>query len=261
MRLLPRVCVMLFSLMVGLLVSFAWGPAHADKFLGVEVKPAQGTFLVTKDVNVRAGPKTASKRLSRLKKGMKVKAVGRPKNAAWLAVKIDGKDLGFVYSSVLIPLIDGTIPDELRGSFDAGNNRACRYGILFEGKSQASGELFEIADYEVAYACVHKGKTVKFIALMFLIEAPFKVSKASVHQITIDVQGVSEEVDRAFSTNFLFNTKKKTLLFDGVSLKKLGRKPASKKQSVDNIQHALKTAAETAPTSWTESVWESLKKK
>ncbi|MBT5616055.1 MAG: hypothetical protein HOJ77_07330 [Flavobacteriales bacterium] len=252
---------MRFSLLAGLLVSCALVSAYADTFLGVEVKPTQGTFLVTKDVNVRALPKTASKRLSRLKKGMKVTGAGRPKDAAWLAVRMGDKDLGFVYSPVLIPLIDGAVKGELRGKLDAGNNRACRYSIEFEGKSEASGELFEIADYEVAYACLHKGKMTKFIALMFLIEAPFKVSKALVHQLTIDVQGVGEEVDRAFSTNFLFNTKKKTLAFDGVSLKKFGRAPVLKKKSIDNIQHALKSAVEIAPSSWKESVWESLRKK
>ena len=261
MRFLSHVCILRFNLMAGLLVSFAWGPAYADTFLGVEVKPTQGTYLVTKDVNVRALPKTASKRLSRLKKGMKVTGAGYPKDAAWLAVRMGDKDLGFVYSPVLVPLIDGALTGELRGKLDAGNNRACRYSIDFEGKSEADGELFEIADYEVAYACLHKGKMTKFIALMFLIEAPFKVSKALVHQLTIDVQGVGEEVDRAFSTNFLFNTKKKTLAFDGVSLKKFGRAPVLKKKSIDNIQHALKSAVEIAPSSWKESVWESLRKK
>ncbi len=260
MRQFPHAFLLRSGLVVGLFVLCAWTPVHADTFLGVEVKPAQGTFLVTKDVNVRSLPKTASKRRSRLKKGTKVQAVGRPKDAAWLAVKLDGKDLGFVYAPVLISLLDGTIEGELRGKTDAGKGRTCLYGIQFEGKSKAGKELFEIADYEVSYACVHKSTTVKFIALMFMTEAPFRVSKSLDHQVTVDLQGVGQEVEKVFSTNFLFNLKKKTLAFDGVSQKNLGQAPSSKKRTVSDLKSALRTAVEIAPSAWTEKIWEKLKK-
>jgi len=256
----PHTSLIYSSLLVGLLVLFAWLPAHADSFLGVEVKPDHSTFIVTKDVNVRALPKTASKRLSRLKKGVKVQGVGRPKDSAWLAVKQDGKDLGFVYSPVLLSLLDGTVEGELRGYTDAGNGRTCRYGIRFEGKSQAGDKLFEIADYEVAYACIHKGVTLKFIALMFMTEAPFRVFKALVHQVTVDVQGVGQEVEEVFSTNFLFNPKKKLLIFDGLSSKKLGKAPSSKKRTVDEVESVLRAAVEITPSAWKEEVWKILKK-
>jgi hypothetical protein len=247
------------SLIAGLLGVSGTLPAAADTFLGVEVKPIQGTFLVTKDVNVRTLPVTASKRISRLKKGAKVQGVGRPKDAAWIAVNVDGKDLGFVYAPVLLPLLNGEFDGEIVGTTEIGNGRQCKYSIRFEGKSKAGRELFEIVDYEVLYVCSLRGVITKFSAFMFMAEAPFRVSKSSVHQITIDLQAVAAEVDDVLSTNFLFDPRKKRLVFDGVSLKKLGKKPASKFRPAGNLKNALKAAAEMAPSIWTETVWKNLK--
>ena len=252
-------CLVSISLIVGIFGVPRTLPAAADTFLGVEVKPIEGTYLVIKDVNIRALPVTASKRISRLKKGAKVQGVGRPKGAAWIAVNVDGKDLGFVYSSVLLPLINGEIDGDIVGITEIGNKRQCKYNIHFEGKSKADGELFEIVDYEVLYVCILSGVTTKFSAFMFMVEAPIKVSKSFVHQITIDLQAVAAEVDDVLSVNFLFDPRKKRLLFDGVSLKKLGKKPAYKFRTADDLKSALKAAAEVATSIWTETVWKNLK--
>jgi hypothetical protein len=247
------------SLIAGILGVPGTLSAVADTFLGVEVKSIEGTYLITKDVNVRALPMTASKRISGLKKGSKVKGVGHPKDAAWTAINVDGKDLGFVYSPILLPLLNGRIDGDIVGITEIGSERQCKYIIRFEGKSQADGELFEIVDYEVSYACTLNGVTTKFRAFMFMLEAPFKVSKSYVHQITIDLQGVADEVGAVLSTNFLFDPRKNQLLFDGVSLKKMGKNPASKFRAANSLKNALKAAAEVAPSLWTEAIWVNLK--
>ena len=259
MRYLKKINLVCVSFTLGLSFLAISLPAQADRFLGVEVKPTRGNYLVTKDVNVRALPKTASKRLSGLKKGEKVQGAGNPKDAAWIAVRLDGKDLGFVYAPVLLPLLDGKIENEIAGKTDVGNGRQCIYNIRFEAKSQVDGELFEIADYEVSYVCTLKGATTKFSALMFMTEAPFIVSKSFVHQITIDLQSVADEIDDVLSTNFLLNLNKKVLFFDSVSLTKLGKKPAFKSYATSDLKSALKIVAEVAPSLWTEVVWKNLK--
>ena len=94
--------------------------------------PVSGTYLVSRDVRVRAEPRTRSGEINRLSKGERVQAVGRPKESAWLAVSKDGKNLGFVYSPVLLPLIDGTLDDDLKGKASFGGGLSCDYAVRFE---------------------------------------------------------------------------------------------------------------------------------
>ena len=53
------------------------------KMLGVSIKSLSGSYLVLKDVNVRAKPATGSKRIGRFKSGERVEAIGRVKGPGW----------------------------------------------------------------------------------------------------------------------------------------------------------------------------------
>ena len=44
------------------------GVQASDPFAGITLEPAAKTYLVIKDINVRAGPKTKSARVGRLRK-------------------------------------------------------------------------------------------------------------------------------------------------------------------------------------------------
>ena len=126
------------------------------------LEPAFGTYLVSRDVRVHAEPRTKGVEINRLSKGERVQAVGRPKEAAWLAVSKGGKNLGFVYAPVLLPLIDGALEEDLKGKASFGGGLSCDYAVRFEGKNQAQGGDFDISDYEITYSCNRRGKEISF---------------------------------------------------------------------------------------------------
>lgn len=76
------------------------GRAAERKFLGYDVEPLAGTYEITTDANVRAGPMTEAKRVTGLSQGTRVEVVGKAKGA-WIAIRWDGQDLGFVYEPLL----------------------------------------------------------------------------------------------------------------------------------------------------------------
>ena len=69
------------------------------KFMGVPIETLSGTYEVTTHANVRARPETKGKRLGGLRKGARIEVAG--KVGGWFAVRRSGKDLGFVYKSLL----------------------------------------------------------------------------------------------------------------------------------------------------------------
>ncbi len=91
-------------MMVLIVAGFACGPLSAamaaeTKFMGVRVETSSGTYEVLKHANVRARPETKAKRVGGLRQGTTIEAVG--KVGGWVAVRQAGKDLGFVYKSLL----------------------------------------------------------------------------------------------------------------------------------------------------------------
>ena len=106
-----------------LVAAFSGGAFAAEKkdvmFRGVKIKPQVGTYIVLKDVRIRSAPKTKSKKVGLFKAGSRIHVVGRAA-FAWVAVRENGKDVGFVYDQVLLPLIDGTLENELTGKAASG---------------------------------------------------------------------------------------------------------------------------------------------
>ena len=224
------------------------------------LKPAFGTYLVSRDVRVRAEPRTKSGEINRLSKGERVQAVGRPKEAAWLAVSKGGKNLGYVYAPALLPLIDGALDADLKGKASFGGGLSCDYAVRFEGKNQAEGGDFDISDYEITYSCNRRGKEINFPALMFITEAPYRVTEKQVYQISIDVLEIEDGYDEIFSTILMYRRGSDLVVFDSVSMKQFMRPPGEKEKPAMSVEEALAAAAEMAPGAWNDKVWEALAK-
>ena len=220
--------------------------------------PVSGTYLVSRDVRVRAEPRTKSDEINRLSKGERVRAVGRPKDAAWLAVSKGGKNLGFVYAPVLLPLIDGTLEEDLKGEASFGGGLSCDYAVRFEGKNQAEGGDFDISDYEITYNCKRRNKEISFTALMFITEAPYQVTEKQIYQISIDVLEIEDGYDEIFSTILMYRRGSDLVVFDSVSMKNYMRPPSEKEKPAMSVEEALAAAVEMAPGAWNDKVWEAL---
>ncbi len=227
------------------------------KFLGVEVERDIGVYLVTRDVNIRAKPLTKSKRVGRYKMGERIDVVGRAPGA-WVAVREDGKDKGFVYEPILLPLIDGTLERDLTGKLVAKGSPPCDYVVSFAGKSAAEGQLFEIADYDVRWSC--RGP-IEFLTPMFITEAPYQMGQKKVFQISVDILELDDGFEEVFSTTVFYDKSKGEVRFDSVSSKKYGRASAAGKVRADGVEAALKAAVKLAHAAWNKTVWRELAKK
>jgi hypothetical protein len=242
-------------------LTFAGVSVHAAEdgpktFMGVKVKPHKGTFLVLKDVNVRAKPKTKSKRVGSYKTGQRVKVVARA--GGWVAVRKDGKDQGFVYDKVLIPLIDGALFKDLVGQVLVKGGANCEYIIHFEGKSPVEGQPFEIADYDVFWDCLLGKRKVKFRTPMFITEVPFQMGQKRIYQVNIDILDLEGGYEEIFSTIFLYDQDKARIVFDGVSIKKFGKTPEKKEAPANSVAEALTGAVRIALTAWNKAAWSDL---
>jgi uncharacterized protein YgiM (DUF1202 family) len=222
--------------------------------------PVSGTYLVSRDIRVRAKPRTKSSEINRLSKGERVEAVGRPKDSAWLAVSKGGKNLGYVYSPALLPLINGSLDAEIKGKASFGGNLNCDYAVRFEGKNQAEGGDFDISDYEIAYTCKRRGKEISFTALMFITEAPYQVTDKGVYQISIDVLEIEDGYDDIFSTILMYQRSSDLVVFDSVSMKNYMRPPSEKEMPAMSVSEALAAAVEMAPGAWNEKFWQAIAK-
>ncbi len=231
------------------------------KFLGHDITMQKGIYLVTKDANVRNGPKTDSKKLGSLRSGSKVDVIGKAKGGAgWMAVQRDGKDFGFVYAPVLLPLLDGALDKDITGRAMVSGRSPCGYTIHFRGRNVLENEAVSFADYEIEYRCTDAGKIYRFIAPMFITEVPYNQTHDPVYQISIDLLGMDDDPDNIFSVIFLYNRDKNLVVLDSFSKAELGQKPDKSDKPARTVAEALAGAAETAPTAWTKDVWGQLVK-
>jgi hypothetical protein len=231
------------------------------KFLGLAVDALDGTYLVTKAANVRTGPKTGSKKIGKVKAGTKVHVVGRAKGGAgWMAVQKDGKDYGFIYAPILLPMIDGTLKKSISGRVLIEEHAPCGYTFEFRGKNTVEGEDYVSSDYEIIYRCNDTGKPFSIVAPMFMTEVPFRLTHKPAFQISVDLMEVENGYDEIFSTSFEYLPEQKKIVYIGVSIKKLGRSPKVKERPANSVAEALSAAVEIAPDAWGEKVWLQLSK-
>lgn len=229
------------------------------KMLGVSIKSLSGTYLVLKDVNVRAKPATRSKRIGRFKSGERVEAIGRVKGP-WLAVRGDGNVSGFVFEPILMPVIDGAIAKPLKGQVALGDG-ACHYVIEFLGRTKAERQLFKFADFEVGWLCQRESKKIIFDTPMFITEGPYQGRQKPVHQITVDILELEGGLEEVFSTHLLWDRSKGEISFDSVNIKKFAHAQPPKAKAASNVSQALRIALELVTSAWASGVWQALAKK
>ena len=225
-----------------------------------EVTPMVGIYEIKKDVNVRAGPGTDFKRLSGLNAGERVRAIGKPKGTSWMAISKDGETLGFVYTPILVPVVDGSLGEQFFGSYMSEEKQdgiACDYRFRFEGKVEVEGGDFATADYEVRFRCASKVGAKIFYAHMFLTEAPVK-SQKGLHLIGLDVRSIGDGMEEYLTTRYLYHPKSGDMTFEGHSLPRFANPPKVQEFQTENIKDALTQALEASIDSWTDEGWEEL---
>jgi hypothetical protein len=237
----------------------------AEPFAKIKLTPASKIYFVAKDVNVRAAPKTKSTRVGRLRKGVRITAVGEAKGSEWVAVQKDGKDFGFVYGTALVPMIDGRLLNPVSGNLEArsiGERKLppCHYKIKFDGKVKVEGDLQITSDYILNMECDHKKKTLKINASMFVTEMPYLGDRKPIYQINVDLFNISIGDDDIFSATVLYHVLKNEITFDGVSKPAFKAKGKIAKKNAPDLTAALKGAVAMAHQSWGAKVWAMLAK-
>lgn len=248
-----------WALGLALVAVLAWAPADAATFKGTEITDETGTYMVTKDVTVRAGPENKAARAGSLKAGEKVEVFGRTKGN-WLAVRKGDKPIGFVHAPMLLPLIDGAVEQDVTGKAAIGRGAHCRFSIHFEGRSEIEGENLQTADYDVAYHCESAGRKFRFNGPMFIAEGPTGTGSKALYQISVDLLDIAEDPDYVFSTVLLYDPEGREVRLDAVSPPEFAAKPASPKKAAQNVREALAGAVEIALSAWSGKVWETLAK-
>tara|TARA_R110000868_G_scaffold317342_1_gene578150 strand:- start:1053 stop:1910 length:858 start_codon:yes stop_codon:yes gene_type:complete len=243
---------------LGLLaVLTAFGVAAQDKpditFLGQSVTPLARTYVVTKDLNVRGEPDTNGKKVGSYREGDRLKVVGKAKGS-WLAVRADGKDLGFVYGPVLMPLIDAVVNEPLTGTAPIAGG-SCAYRAVFEGESPIEGQMFNSVDYRAMLECRRDGKSFAFEMPLFITEGPYNGGVKSIHQIGLDVLELSQEYERVFSTNLLYDADKGEVRLDTVSVDKYLAAGKTPSIPAEDVSSALAAAIALAVKSWSPAFW------
>ena len=231
-------------------------PKHKTiPFLNTQVYPVDGTYLVLQDANVRIRPATKGRRVGVRARGERVRVVGRAKGH-WLAIRgDDGKDIGFIYRSTLMPVVDGVLQTTIEGRLPASASQQCHYNLRFEGKTPAEGQAFEFADYGVKWTCDIAERQIIFHTPMFLTEGPYSGTFKPHHQITIDIMDISDNMENVMSTHTLWDRDKAVVQFDGVTVKKFADKPKVSETNARTLSEALHAAVQISASAWNDSLW------
>ncbi len=235
-------------------------PSWAVDFMGFEIEGGPVTYVVLKDVNVRDKPETNSKRIKGLKKGNIIQSTGT--HMGWISIVEEGQPVGFAYKKFLLPLIDGSLDEEISGKTQVSGRFECNYTLSYAGRSEAGNEVYKMADYDLSTLCKVNGRELAFSMFMFMTEGPYKRSKPNTHQITLDVLQFEymENYDEIFSTTLFYDHVKNQITFEGANLADLFTSPEEKTMDVSSIDDALSKAVEMTFESWKSKTWQELSK-
>lgn len=238
----------------------------ADPFANVKLSPTVKTFLALKDVSVRAKPRNKSARVGRLQKNERVTAIGKAKRTKWIAVKRDSKNLGFVYGTALVPVIDGEFVKPISSNIVTPKKESdnilwpCHYTIKFLSKSTVERSLQVTSDYSLEMKCDYKKRTIRIEATMFLTELPYLGDKKPIFQINVDLYNIPVGAEDMFSATVLYHAMENRIVFDGVNKEPLRSKKIISKMVVKDIAEVLQGVVVMAHQSWGPIVWSELAK-
>lgn len=230
-------------------------------FMGSPVTPSPGRYLVESDVNVRDEPKTEGKRIGGLDAGAVVDVVGKVPGSVWMAVIKDGEPFGFVYGTVLSPIIDGAMEDDVTGEIKVGNDQRCGFRVRFIGKTEVEDSSARTADYDASIVCERGNTRIRFPAQMFMTEVPFDGSnKHQVFQVNIDLLDGVHALDDIFSTTLMFDLDKGEVRFDRVTEQSYWQDGGVLSLPATDVARALASALEIALTHWSQKAWDDIYK-
>ena len=251
-----------FLTLIAVLCFWTW-PVKAQEtitVMDVELISMTGVFVVINDVNVRGGPDTKFKRVAGLKKGTRVRAIGKQEKGGWVAVRKYGETLGFLVAKMLIAVVDGALDEQFTGSFTSPNKDigvACGYRFRFERKIKVEGGNFDTADYEVRFRCASSKGASTFYAHMFLTESPV-IERKGVHLIGLDVRSIGDGFEEYLTTRYFYDPKTGKVTFNGHSLPRFATPPKPQAFETASIKDALQQTLEASVASWTPKAWETL---
>lgn len=229
-------------------------------FMGQRIISAPGTYLVRKDVNIRSAPKTSGKRLGKFEDGTIIDVAGRVPKSEWFAALDGDAPAGFVFGSVLLPIIDGRIDEDVTGEVQVGPGLRCGFRIIFMTKTGGETGSIRTSDYEATIVCERKNLRVRFPAQMFITEEPFNGSKKQrIFQINVDLLDGLHDLDDIFSTITLFDLDKGQVRFDKATEATFiaGENP-SEARPAESVPEALAAALEIALMIWSPVVWDEI---
>ena len=241
----------------------AAGAVHAADaksaiFLGQPITKAPGTYLVTQDVLVRAAPDSKGEKVGSYSAGDRVFVAGKAAGS-WLAVRAKGKEQGFIYGPVLVPLIDSGVKVTLAGQVNiAGGD--CDFRLSREGETPIEGQLFNSLDYRAQLDCRRGNKSYGFEVPLFITEGPYNGGARPVYQIGIDVLELAQDYERVFSTNLLYDKEKGEVRLDSVTVDKYQLKKPPAPVPVETVAEALTGGLGLAVQSWSVEFWTDLGK-
>ena len=233
-------------------------PHLEKKFLGKILNPTHRHYIALKDVNVRNAPLTKAAKVTVIRKGTRIIAAGKAKGTKWIAIKKDGKNLGFVYNSALVVVLNGELNSDLTGKLQFSSQPNCSYTLKFDGKHEVKGHLQITSDYWISFTCKIKGEDVKFIGKMFITELPYRDRKKNIFQVNLDLPTVTDSEGEVMSVTSLYNMSKNILMFEDVTVPSMANKLSSTSKMVKTVPEILKTAVELAYRIWGPLVWKYL---
>ncbi len=124
--------------------------------------------------------------------------------------------------------------------------------------SAVANEPFEISDYTITFRCQSKGKKFEFPAYMFIIEAPYQLSRKPDFQITIDLRDVGDSFEDTFSTTMMYRRAVGKVVFDSVNLAGFQAKTKNLQKDAASVGEALSAAVGVAVQAWNAKVWRAL---
>ncbi len=255
-----NVCAVLFTAVL----LWASAPGHAEtkspKFLGQSLSASAATYFVLTDANVRGKPLTKSRRVGRMRKGIRIQAAGKAKGTNWVAVRKEGEDWGFVYAAALAPVLDGSISAPLSGRLAVDDLPECEYNIRYEGSHPVDGDVQVISDYAVALSCDLEGEKLAFTATMFLTELPYRDLRKDIFQVNVDLPEVKDKEEEIMSVTSLYEYGKNEVTFHAVTIDSLARPQPQKKKKAEATPAVLRAAMEFAHAAWGPGVWAALRK-
>lgn len=228
--------------------------AKTVQVMGFAVVVKPGSYAVKTDSNVRKGPGKKHARVAGVSEGERVQVIGVAEGEEWFAISRAGETMGFIHNSLLIPVVDGTLEEEMRGLL-MQEGIACDYRLRFEGKSPVQGGDFETSDYEIRFRCASQQGAAVFYAHMFFTEATISQGR---HQIAIDVRSIGDGLEKYLTSNFYYHPKTGKLTFDGHTLSKFATPPEKIETIAPTIADALIQVMTTVVSTWTPAAWESL---